>query len=134
MAIVKVPSGIGSVNCLTSDPNKSRSCLKGGNRILVVEEEFLLGTSVHASVGFVGERVSLGENRIETTDESGVSGGVSGKIRKIKMSDSMRETDSGMRESTRKDGEGEREAAIIGNGRIGGYGEPAGAGGAGSGS
>ena len=48
------------------------------------------------------------------------------------MSDSVRETNSGMREGTRKDGEGEREAAIVGNGRIEGYGEHAGAGGAGS--
>jgi len=105
--------------------------LKDGNRILVVEEEFLLGNFCPRCL-FVGERVSLGENRIETTDESSVSGGVSGKIRKIKMSDSVRETNSGMREGTRKDGEGEREAAIVGNGRIEGYGEPAGAGGAGS--
>jgi len=44
----------------------------------VIVKEFLLGTP--RSVEFVGDGIPLGENGMKMTDESGVSGGVSGKI------------------------------------------------------
>ena len=53
------------------------------------------------SVEFVGEEVPLEETEIEKTDESGVSRGVSRKIRKIK-SDSAGKAGSGIGEDTRE--------------------------------
>jgi len=88
-------------------------------------------------VKFVGEGVPLGKNGIETTDESSISRGISGKIRKVKTRTAREKQVSGRTgEGSRQDGkerESDREAAIVCNGRIRDCDEPADAGGAGDG-
>jgi len=77
------------------------------------------------SVKFIREGILLRENEIETTDESNISGGISGKIRNVKASDNVGKADFGMEKIRGKEREGDREAATIGN-RIGDCGESAG--------
>ena len=65
-----------------------------------------------------------------------VSGGISRKIRKVKAQrggSRFRNEVEGTRKDEESEREGDREVTTIGNGRIGGCGDPAGAGGAGDG-
>ena len=45
---------------------------------------------------FIREGIPLRENEIETTDESNISGGISGKIRNVKASDNAGKAGFGM--------------------------------------
>ncbi|KYN24373.1 hypothetical protein ALC57_04024, partial [Trachymyrmex cornetzi] len=73
----------------------------------------------------VGEGVRRDENGIEIMEESGVDGGVSGKMHMVRALDNAGEAGSRMGEGEREGRDGEREAATIANGRIGGCGEVA---------